>query len=72
MNKGRVGEESRGKEMDGCPLTVSLNCWPTNGITIIIRDDRRDRWINMDPQVICRCIAIVLVFKVNTAKDQTY
>jgi hypothetical protein len=21
MNKGRVGEERRGKEMDGCPLT---------------------------------------------------
>jgi hypothetical protein len=23
MNKGRVGEERRGKETDGCPLTVS-------------------------------------------------
>jgi hypothetical protein len=22
MNKGRVGEERGGKEMDGCPLTV--------------------------------------------------
>jgi hypothetical protein len=22
MDKGRVGEESKGKEMDGCPLTV--------------------------------------------------
>jgi hypothetical protein len=22
MNKGRVGEERRGKEMDGCPLTI--------------------------------------------------
>jgi hypothetical protein len=22
MNRGRVGEERRGKEMDGCPLTV--------------------------------------------------
>jgi hypothetical protein len=22
MNKGRVGEERRGKEMDGCPLTL--------------------------------------------------
>jgi hypothetical protein len=21
MDKGRVGEESKGKEMDGCPLT---------------------------------------------------
>jgi hypothetical protein len=24
MNKGRVGEERGGKEMDGCPLTVFL------------------------------------------------
>jgi hypothetical protein len=23
MNRGRVGEEKGGKEMDGCPLTVS-------------------------------------------------
>jgi hypothetical protein len=23
MNKGRVGEERRGKEMDGCPLTAT-------------------------------------------------
>jgi hypothetical protein len=23
MNKGRVGEERRGKEMDRCPLTLS-------------------------------------------------
>jgi hypothetical protein len=23
MNKGRVGEERKGKETDGCPLTVS-------------------------------------------------
>jgi hypothetical protein len=22
MNRGRVGEERRGKEMDGCPLTL--------------------------------------------------
>jgi hypothetical protein len=22
MDKGRVGEESKGKEMDGCPLTT--------------------------------------------------
>jgi hypothetical protein len=22
MNKGRVGEERRGKETDGCPLTI--------------------------------------------------
>jgi hypothetical protein len=22
MDKGRVGEENKGKEMDGCPLTV--------------------------------------------------
>jgi hypothetical protein len=25
MDKGRVGEESKGKEMDGCPLTERLN-----------------------------------------------
>jgi hypothetical protein len=24
MNRGRVGEERGGKEMDGCPLTVSF------------------------------------------------
>jgi hypothetical protein len=24
MNKGRVGEERRGKETDGCPLTLIL------------------------------------------------
>jgi hypothetical protein len=24
MNRGRVGEERRGKEMDGCPLTVCI------------------------------------------------
>jgi hypothetical protein len=24
MNRGRVGEERRGKEMDGCPLTEAL------------------------------------------------
>jgi hypothetical protein len=24
MDKGRVGEESKGKEMDGCPLTERL------------------------------------------------
>jgi hypothetical protein len=31
MNKGRVGEERGGKEMDGCPLTsvASLRPWPT-------------------------------------------
>jgi hypothetical protein len=23
MDKGRVGEESKGKEMDGCPLTAA-------------------------------------------------
>jgi hypothetical protein len=23
MNRGRVGEERGGKEMDGCPLTLS-------------------------------------------------
>jgi hypothetical protein len=22
MNRGRVGEETGGKEMDGCPLTI--------------------------------------------------
>jgi hypothetical protein len=26
MNRGRVGEERRGKEMDGCPLTWSIFC----------------------------------------------
>jgi hypothetical protein len=25
MNKGRVGEERKGKEMDGCPLTVATD-----------------------------------------------
>jgi hypothetical protein len=25
MNKGRVGEERRGKEMDGCPLTSAMS-----------------------------------------------
>jgi hypothetical protein len=25
MNRGRVGEERRGKEMDGCPLTLSCS-----------------------------------------------
>jgi hypothetical protein len=24
MNRGRVGEERGGKEMDGCPLTISV------------------------------------------------
>jgi hypothetical protein len=26
MNRGRVGEERGGKEMDGCPLTVAKTC----------------------------------------------
>jgi hypothetical protein len=26
MNKGRVGEERRGKEMDRCPLTAAFVC----------------------------------------------
>jgi hypothetical protein len=25
MNRGRVGEERGGKEIDGCPLTASAN-----------------------------------------------
>jgi hypothetical protein len=25
MNRGRVGEERRGKEMDGCPLTAKAS-----------------------------------------------
>jgi hypothetical protein len=25
MNRGRVGEGRRGKETDGCPLTIPLN-----------------------------------------------
>jgi hypothetical protein len=28
MNRGRVGEERGGKEMDGCPLTVCWKCMP--------------------------------------------
>jgi hypothetical protein len=27
MNRGRVGEERRGKEMDGCPLTLARSVY---------------------------------------------
>jgi hypothetical protein len=33
MNKGRVGEERKGKETDGCPLTIALHIdFPLLGI----------------------------------------
>jgi hypothetical protein len=28
MNKGRVGEERKGKETDGCPLTTAPSVLP--------------------------------------------
>jgi hypothetical protein len=35
MNKGRVGEERGGKEMDGCPLTQS---WSVRSVMRILSD----------------------------------
>jgi hypothetical protein len=36
MDKGKVGEEGKGKEMDGCPLThmVSLH-WPQEAARMV-------------------------------------
>jgi hypothetical protein len=36
MNKGKVGEERGGKEMDGCPLTLPVG-W-TNSVLIFHND----------------------------------
>jgi hypothetical protein len=35
INKGRVGEESKGKETDGCPLTLSSPSTEGQNITTV-------------------------------------
>jgi hypothetical protein len=35
MNKGRVGEERRGKETDGCPLTGPVLVGETNDKEVV-------------------------------------
>jgi hypothetical protein len=37
MNRGRVGEERGGKEMNGCPLTITLKC---------LRSDNGSEFVN--------------------------
>jgi hypothetical protein len=36
MNRGRVGEERGGKEMDICPLTVGWYSWGIGGCKVIM------------------------------------
>jgi hypothetical protein len=43
MNKGRVGEERRGKEMDGCPLTI-YDC-PKIIIMLCLTNDPQETYL---------------------------
>jgi hypothetical protein len=70
MNKGRVGEERKGEQMDRCPLTLAYD--PSIKLNMQSANGEVDQSLGLSRNVPCKINTITLYLQIHIIRSPAY